>query len=105
MRDERLKVQHEVGSFHAMGVSWKEVCERFNTRIGLVHVKDMVGEQSVPLGTGEIDIPGLFDFMRSIGYEGFYVIEISNKDHENTNRYFAEAVKYLKENCQSIGKY
>ena len=98
--DERLKVQHEVGSFHAMGVSWREVCERFNSQIGLVHVKDMIGEQSVPLGTGEVDIPGLFDFMRSIGYEGFYVIEIANRDHQNTNRYFAEAVTYLKENCQ-----
>lgn len=98
--DERLKILHEVGSFHPLGISSKTVCERFNTRIGLVHVKDMVGEQSVPLGTGEVDIPGLFDFMRSIGYEGFYVIEIANEDHENTNRYFAEAVTYLKEKCQ-----
>ena len=99
--DERLKILHEVGSFHALGVSWKDVCERFNTRIGLVHVKDMIGAQSVPLGTGEVDIPGLFRFMRSIDYDGFFVIEIANKDTENTNHYFAEAVGYLKNNCQS----
>jgi sugar phosphate isomerase/epimerase len=99
--DERLKVLHEVGTFHALGVSWRDVCERFNTRIGLVHVKDMIGDQSVPLGTGEVDIPGLFRCMRSIDYPGFFVIEIANRDRENTNRYFSEAVSFLKEECQS----
>jgi sugar phosphate isomerase/epimerase len=97
--DDRLKVQHEVGSFHPLGVGAVEVVDRFGPRIGLVHIKDMVGHQSVPLGTGEVDIPGLFAALRRVGYKGFYVIEIQNADTENTNRYFREAVDYLKENC------
>jgi sugar phosphate isomerase/epimerase len=97
--DDRLKVQHEVGSFHPLGVGAVEVVERFGTRIGLVHIKDMVGHQSVPLGTGEVDIPGLFAALRRVGYQGFHVIEIQNEDTENTNRYFREAVDYLKKNC------
>lgn len=98
--DDRIKVQHEVGSFHALGAGAVEVVERFGARIGLVHVKDMVGAQSVPLGTGEVDLPGLFAAMRRVGYTGFYVIEIANTDKENTNRYFAEAVDYLRTRCQ-----
>ena len=98
--DDRIKVQHEVGSFHALSVGAVDVVERFGERIGLVHVKDMVGAQSVPLGTGEIDLPGLFDAMREVGYTGFYVIEIANLDGENTGRYFGEAVAYLRTRCQ-----
>ncbi len=99
--DDRIKVQHEVGSFHPLGISATEVVDRFGPRIGLVHIKDMIGAKSVPLGRGEVDIPGLCAAMRGIGYTGFYVIEIDNKDdRENTNRYFAEAVGYLKTHCQ-----
>ena len=97
--DERLKIQHEVGSFHAMGIPWNEPVERFGTRIGLVHIKDMIGKQSVPLGTGEVDVPGLVSAMSAIGYHGFYVIEIDNKDKENTSRYFAEAAEFLRTRC------
>jgi sugar phosphate isomerase/epimerase len=95
VNDERLKVQHVVGSFHAMGVSWRVVCERFSTRIGLVHVKDMIGGRCVPLGKGEVDIAGLFKYMEGIGYSGYYVVEIVPEDRENTNRYFADAWRYL----------
>jgi sugar phosphate isomerase/epimerase len=97
--DDRIKVQHEVGSFHALGVSAVDVVERFGERIGLVHVKDMVGAQSVQIGKGEVDLPGLFDAMREIDYRGYYVMEIANTDMENTNRYFTEAVEYLRTHC------
>jgi sugar phosphate isomerase/epimerase len=98
--DERLMVQHEVGSFHALGTSWKEAVDRFGKRIGLVHVKDMIGSQSVPLGQGEVDIPGLFAAMRKLDYDGFFVIEIANVDQENTERYFAEAAELIRTQCQ-----
>ena len=95
--DPRLQIQHEVGSFYAMGITWKEVCDRFAGRIGLVHVKDMIGSQSVPLGSGEIELPELFAYLEGQGYDGFYVVEIAPRDRENTNRYFAEAFHYLEQ--------
>jgi sugar phosphate isomerase/epimerase len=95
VNDERLKVQHEVGSFHAMGVSWRAVCERFSTRIGLVHLKDMIGEQCMPFGAGEVDVPALIRYMEGLGYRGYYVVEIVPKDRENANRYLGEAWRYL----------
>jgi sugar phosphate isomerase/epimerase len=97
--DDRLKVQHEVGTFHALGISWDKVIDHFGSRIGLVHIKDMIGKQSVALGTGEVDVPGVFARMRALGYQGFYVIEIQNKDQENTGRYFADAVQLLRSRC------
>lgn len=93
--NDRLKVQHEVGSFHALHIPWKEVCDRFDSRIGLVHLKDMVGNQSVPFGTGEIDVRELIAYMERSGYRGYYVVEIAPKDRENTTTYFADAWRYL----------
>ncbi len=100
LKDPRVKVLHEVGSYHAIGVSWKKVCDTFGKRIALVHVKDMIGEENVPYGKGEVDIPALFAEMRKLGYNGDYVVELATKDRENTSRYIADAWQYIKNNCQ-----
>ena len=47
--DGRMKALLEVGHFHAAGVLWPDACDYLGDRIVLVHVKDQVGKQSVPL--------------------------------------------------------
>ena len=91
----RVSALHELGSFHALGISWKKVIDTFWPRIGLFHLKDMIGPQSVPFGTGEVDFKALFDEVDKIGYKGDFVIELSPVDKENTNRYIREALQYL----------
>ena len=93
----RVMALHELGSFHAIGVSWQKVIEHFWPRIGLFHLKDMIGPQSVPFGTGEIDFAALFAQAEKIGYQGDFVIELNPKDKENTNRYIREALQFLKQ--------
>lgn len=93
--DERMKTLLEVGMFHTVGVSWQEGYELLGDSIALVHIKDQIGAQSVPFGTGEIDLPGLFQYMKSVGYDGDYVIEMEVKDRENTLKYIADALHYL----------
>lgn len=93
--DPRMKTLLEVGHFHSAGVSWHEGYDLLGESIALVHVKDQVGRQSVPFGTGEIDLPGLFRHLRAAGYRGDYVVEMEVKDRENTLRYLAEARQYL----------
>jgi sugar phosphate isomerase/epimerase len=100
VNDPIVKVLHEVGSYHAIGVNWKTVCDTFKERIALVHVKDMVGSENVPFGKGEIDLPGLFKEMKLLGYQGDYVVEMATKDRENTSRDIADALKYIKNNCR-----
>lgn len=98
--DPRVKVLHEVGSYHAIGVSWKKVCDTFKQRISLVHVKDMIGGENVPFGKGEVDLPALFKEMKSLGYKGDYVVEMATKDRENTSKYISDAFKYIRDNCR-----
>jgi sugar phosphate isomerase/epimerase len=98
--DDRMEALLEVGHFHTVGVGWREGADLLGDRIALVHVKDQVGPQSVPFGTGEIDLPGLFAHMRARGYSGDYVVEMEVEDHENTLRYLADARQYVNRHCR-----
>lgn len=93
----KVKVLHELGSYHEIGVGWQQVIDTFGDKIGLFHLKDMVGGQSVPFGTGEIDFAALFTAVEAMGYQGAFVIELNTRDKENTNRYIGEAFEYLRQ--------
>jgi sugar phosphate isomerase/epimerase len=97
--DPRIKTLLEVGHFHSVGVSWQEGCDLLGDSIALVHIKDQIGRQSVPLGTGEIDLPDLFRHMRAVGYTGDYVVEMEVEDRENTLCYLSQALDYIQTHC------
>ena len=97
--DPRMKALLEVGHFHAAGVRWPDGAELLAGRIAMVHVKDMIDRQSVPFGTGEVDLPGLFEHMSATGYTGDYVLEMEVADKENTLTYVGEAIEYLRAHC------
>jgi len=95
--DERLRCLLEVGHFHSVGVSWSEGYAALEGRIAHVHVKDQVGTQSVPFGTGEIDLPGLLARLVADGYDGDVVVEMEVADKQNTLRYLGDALAYIQE--------
>lgn len=97
--DVRMKALLEAGHFHSVGVHWKKGLELLGDRIALVHVKDQIGAQSVPFGDGEIVLPGLFESLAAAGYCGKYVVEMEVADKENTIRYLADALAYLRRAC------
>jgi sugar phosphate isomerase/epimerase len=93
--DPRLKALLEVGHFHSVGVSWRAGWELLKDRLALVHIKDQVGAQSVPFGTGEVDLMGLLRHLDATGYAGDLVVEMETSDQENRVRYLREAFAYL----------
>ncbi len=98
--DARMKTTLEVGHFHSVGVSWRQGCDLLAETIALVHIKDQIGRQPVPFGTGKIDLPGLFSHMNSAGYTGDFVVEMELRDAENTLECLGQAARYLQEHCQ-----
>lgn len=98
--DARLSTLLEVGHFHSAGVGWHEAAEYLGGSIALVHVKDQVGKESVAFGEGEIDLPGLFQYMDEHDYAGRYVVEMEVEDSENTLQYLGEAREYVLEFCE-----
>jgi len=98
--DERVRTLLEVGHFHSAGVDWRDAADHLGDSIALVHIKDQIGRQSVPFGQGEIDLPGLFQYMDGRGYDGRYVIEMEVRDKANTLKYLAEAREYVLRYCE-----
>ena len=84
------------GHFHSADVDWRRLIHRYPERIYNFHVKDHIGTQSVPLGTGEIDLRGYIEELHSIGYTGALAVELEVVDPENLPRYCADAFIYLR---------
>lgn len=98
--DPRMKTLLEVGHYHTAGVHWKDACDLLGDTIALVHIKDQIGNQSVPFGQGEIDLKGLFRHLKTAGYDGDIVIEMEVADRENTLDYLLAARNYTWEGIQ-----
>ncbi len=98
--DPRMRTLLEVGHFHSVGVDWRKAAEYLGDSVALVHIKDQMGQQSVPFGQGEIDLQALFQTMDENGFEGRYVIEMEVSDKENTLAYLADAHKYVLDYCE-----
>lgn len=92
---ERIGITIDTGHFHVAGVDWKALIRRYPDRIYNVHVKDHIGHQSVPIGEGEIDMPGLIQELRAINYCGPLAVELEVEDPENLFQYVADAYQYL----------
>ena len=95
--DPRMQCLLEVGHFHSVGVSWQEGYAALEGRIRHVHIKDQVVAQSVPFGTGEIDLPGLLERLVADDYQGDVVVEMEVADKANTLGYLGDALRYVKE--------
>jgi sugar phosphate isomerase/epimerase len=92
---EQIGITIDTGHFHVAGVDWKALIRKYPDRVYNVHVKDHIGSQSVPIGAGEVDMPGLLHELRAINYRGPLAVELEVEDPENLPRYVADAYQYL----------
>ena len=92
---EQIGITIDTGHFHVAGVDWKALIRKYPNRIYNVHVKDHIGHQSVPIGKGEVDMPGLIHELRAINYRGPLAVELEVEDPENLPQYVADAYQYL----------
>jgi L-ribulose-5-phosphate 3-epimerase len=73
-----LKVNYDSGNSASLGYDVREEIATYGDRIGSVHIKDRVlGGGTVPLGTGNAEIPVLLSQLFRIGYKGDFVMQIA----------------------------
>jgi L-ribulose-5-phosphate 3-epimerase len=92
----------DMGNSAALGYDTAEEIAAYGQRIVNVHIKDRVlGGTTVPLGTGNADIPRALRMLVSGGYRGSYVLQTARAqdgDHEGTlGRYLQLAQQWLHE--------
>jgi len=90
----QIGITIDTGHFHAAGVDWKAIIRQYADKIYNIHLKDMVGTQSVPIGEGEVDLPGLIEELRAIGYQRALALELEVVDHQNLPQYVHQAYQY-----------
>jgi len=85
----------DTGHFHTAGVDWEAFIRQYPDRVYNVHLKDHRGAQSVPIGTGEIDLARLVGVLNEVGYDGPLALEMELEDPQNAPQYVADAFQYL----------
>lgn len=92
----------DIGNSAALGYDVYEEIEAFGQRILNVHIKDRVyGGATVPLGTGNADIPRALRLLESSGYRGSYILQTARAqdgNHAGTlHRYFELAQQWVRD--------
>jgi hexulose-6-phosphate isomerase len=73
-----LKANYDAGNSASLGYDVLEEIAAYGERIGSVHIKDRIrGGGTVPLGSGDANIPALLSELFRIGYKGDFVMQIA----------------------------
>ena len=73
-----VKANYDSGNSSSLGYVVGEELAAYGPRIGSVHIKDRVrGGGTVPLGTGDADIPALLEGLADLGYAGDFVLQVA----------------------------
>jgi hexulose-6-phosphate isomerase len=76
-----LRANYDSGNSSALGYRVSEEFAAYGRRIGSVHIKDRLrGGGTVPLGTGNADLPALFSGLAELRYRGDYVLQIARSE-------------------------
>jgi len=94
---KQVGITIDTGHFHMADVDWKVIIHQYPERTYNVHVKDHIGKQSVPLGKGEIGLPGFVKELHLIDYNGAPAIELEVIDPESLSLYIGEAYCYMRD--------
>ena len=75
---------YDIGNSAALGYDPSEEIEACHDRIVNVHVKDRVlNGATVPLETGNADLPGVFRLLKQFGYSGNYILQTARAENGN----------------------
>ncbi len=71
--------------------------EKYKEKVWHVHLKDQEAGEGMGLGEGELDLPGLIDFLRVIDFDGFLSIELEVEDKTDISGIMGRSKKYLEQ--------
>jgi len=75
---EVIKVNYDSGNSASLGYDPREEFSTYGTRIGSVHIKDRVLRGgTVPLGSGDADLPAVFECLRDLNYNGDLIMQVA----------------------------
>ena len=94
-----IKANYDSGNSSSLGYIPQEEFAAYGIRIGSVHIKDRVrGGGTVPLGTGDADLPSVFAELKKIDYKGDITLQVARSEpgHE---------VQWARSNREFVTRY
>jgi len=77
-------INYDIGNSASLGFLPKEEIETYGNRILNVHVKDrLLRGKTVPLGEGSADFEAVFKHLKSVNYEGNYILQTARATDDN----------------------
>jgi hexulose-6-phosphate isomerase len=78
---EHVRVNYDAGNSASLGYDPRQEFLAYGDRVGSVHIKDRVkGGGTVPLGTGDADLPAVFDCLCQLDYAGDLILQVARGD-------------------------
>jgi hexulose-6-phosphate isomerase len=93
-----IKANYDTGNSASLGYNAKEEIDAYGKWINNVHIKDRIlGGTTVPLGTGNADIPGTLRLLEGAGYKGEFILQAArgSNDCETASNYKHQLEKWL----------
>ncbi len=91
-----VRANYDSGNSASLGYEVSEEFAAYGHRIGSVHVKDRkLGGGTVPLGTGDADLPGLFRGLAALNYSGDYVLQIARSNPGQELPWIAQNLSFV----------
>jgi L-ribulose-5-phosphate 3-epimerase len=94
-----VKVNYDIGNSASLGYEPRAEFAAYGDRVGSVHVKDRIdGGGTVPLGSGDADLPAVFDCLRSLDYAGDFVLQVARSAP-------GDEVRWARQNLERVHAY
>jgi hexulose-6-phosphate isomerase len=94
-----IKVNYDIGNSASLAYDPREELAAYGDRVGSVHIKDRIkGGGTVPLGSGDADLPAVFDCLWTLGYAGDFVLQVARDVP-------GDEVRWAKRNRELVREY
>ncbi|MDJ0596267.1 MAG: sugar phosphate isomerase/epimerase family protein [Pleurocapsa sp. MO_226.B13] len=97
-------INYDIGNSAALGYDPALEIATYGSYIGNVHVKDrLLGGTTVPLGTGNANLPLVFKLLQEANYQGQYILQTAravDRDHAGVLCRYRDLVKQLIANAE-----
>jgi len=95
---EIVGINYDIGNSASFGFDPREEIDAIGNRIVNVHVKDRkLGGSTVPLGTGNANLPDTIKMIEASGYKGNYILQTARATGEKHVEVIIEYAKMMEE--------
>lgn len=98
-----VRANYDSGNSAALGYRVSEEFVAYGDRIGSVHIKDRkLGGGTVPLGTGNADLAGLFRGLAALNFSGDYVLQIARSEPGQEVPWITKNLSWIKGQMEAV---